>query len=160
MEETIVKIGNGTGLKSTKIGTSKPTMEQTDETKIDVTLKFFTYVPKLSTNLVSITKVMENSFEVSSKGNIMSLSKGLKMVKSTTNGTLNARVKQTDRTKINVTLENVTYVPELSTNQFSITKAIENSFEVSSIGNNMSPSKGSNMVRFDKLQKTKSIFCL
>ena len=80
-EETIVKIGNGEGLKSTTVGTLRAIVEQTDGTKIDVTLKNVAYVPELATNLFSITKAMENGFKVSSTGNILRLSKGTKMVK-------------------------------------------------------------------------------
>ena len=80
-EETIVRIGNGEGLKSTTVGTLRAIVEQADRTRLDVTLKNVAYVPELSTNLFSITKAMENGFEISSKGNIMSLSKGSKMVK-------------------------------------------------------------------------------
>ena len=80
-EETIIRIGNGEGLKSTTIGTLKAIVEQADGTKMDVILKNVAYVPDLATNLFSITKAMENGFEVSSKGNIMSLSKGSKVIK-------------------------------------------------------------------------------
>jgi hypothetical protein len=59
-EETIVKIGNETELKSTTVKTLKATAEQADGTKIDVTLKFFAYVPELETNLFSITKAREH----------------------------------------------------------------------------------------------------
>ena len=55
-EETIVKIGNGTGLKSTLVGTLKATVEQTDGVKIDVTLKNVACFLELSANLFSITK--------------------------------------------------------------------------------------------------------
>jgi hypothetical protein len=79
-EETIVKNGNGTGLKSTTVGTLKATVEQADGTNIDVTFKNVACVPELATNLFSITKAMENGFEVTSKGNIMRLSKGSVMV--------------------------------------------------------------------------------
>jgi hypothetical protein len=37
-EETSVKFGNGTGLKSTTVGTLKATVEQADGTNIDVTI--------------------------------------------------------------------------------------------------------------------------
>jgi hypothetical protein len=80
-EETFVKIGNGEGLKSTTFGTLKATVEQADGTKMDVTLKNVAYVPELATNLLSITKAMENGFKVSSTGNILRLSKGSKIVK-------------------------------------------------------------------------------
>jgi hypothetical protein len=53
----------------------------------------------------------------------------------------------------------VAYVPELSINLLSITKAMENGFQVSNQGNIMSLTKGSVMIKFDKLQKTKNRFC-
>ena len=57
-----------------------------------------------------------------------------------------------------MTLKNAAFVPELATNLFSITKAMENGFEVSSKGNIMRLSKGSKMVKFDRLQTTKNGF--
>jgi hypothetical protein len=48
---------------------------------------------------------------------------------------------------------NVAYVPELATNFFSITKVMENSFEVSSKKNIVRLSKGSVIIKFYKLKK-------
>ena len=56
-------------------------------------------------------------------------------VKSTVVGTLKATVEQKDGSKIDVILKNVAYVPELTRNLFSITKAMENGFKISSVGN-------------------------
>jgi hypothetical protein len=47
-EETIVKIGNGEKLTSTIVGTLKAIVEQTDGSKIDVTLNNVAYVPELT----------------------------------------------------------------------------------------------------------------
>ena len=80
-EDTVVQIGNGKKLKSTTVGTLKTIAQQLDGTTIDVKLSNVVYVPELSFNLFSITKAMENGFQVSSKGNIMSLTKGVKTIK-------------------------------------------------------------------------------
>ena len=82
-----------------------------------------------------------------------------KNLKSTTTGTLKATVQQLDGTAVDVKLENVAYVPELSINLFSITKAIGKGFQVSNKGNIMRLTKGLMTIKFDKLQKTKNGFC-
>ena len=56
-------------------------------------------------------------------------------------------------------LKNVAYVPELTRNLFSITKALENGFKLSNKGNIMILSKGTKTVKFDRLQRTKNGFC-
>ena len=80
-EKTTIKIGNGTGLNLTIVGTLKATVEQEDGTRLKVTLKNVAYVPELTSNLFSITKAMENGYKLSNKGNIMILSKGSKVLK-------------------------------------------------------------------------------
>ena len=65
-EDTVVQIGNGKKLKSTTVGTLKTIAQQLDGTTIDVKLSNVVYVPELSFNLFSITKAMENGFQVSS----------------------------------------------------------------------------------------------
>ena len=80
-QETTVQIGNGKSLKSTMIGTLKATVQQLDGTTVDVKLKNVAYVPELSINLLSITKAMENGFQVSNMGNFMSLTKGSMTIK-------------------------------------------------------------------------------
>jgi hypothetical protein len=59
-----------------------------------------------------------------------------------------------------VTLKNVAYVPELSTNLFSIAKAMETSFDVSSKRNIMRLSNRSKMIKLDELQKTKKVYIM
>ena len=80
-KETMVQIGNGKKLKSTTVGTLKTIAQQHDRTTVEVKLNNVAYVPELSFNLFSITKAMENGFQISSKGNIISLTKGLKTIK-------------------------------------------------------------------------------
>jgi hypothetical protein len=82
-----------------------------------------------------------------------------KSLKSTTVGTLKATVQQHDVTTIDIKLKNVAYVPELSINLLSITKAMENGCQVSNKGNIMSLTKRSMTIKLDKLQKTKNGFC-
>ena len=73
--------------------------------------------------------------------------------------TLKATVHHLDGTTVDIKLNNVAYVPELSINLLSITKAMENSFQVSNKGNIMSLTKGSVTIKFDKLHKMKNRFC-
>jgi hypothetical protein len=80
-KDTIVQIGNGKSLKSTTIRTLKATVQQLDGTTVDIKLNNVAYVPELSINLLGITKAMENGFQVSNKGNIMSLTKGSVTIK-------------------------------------------------------------------------------
>ena len=51
------------------------------------------------------------------------------------------------------------YVPDLTANLFSITKALENSFKLSNKENIMILSKGSKTIKFDNLQKTGKGYC-
>ena len=66
-------------------------------------------------------------------------------LKSTIVGTLKATVDQADGSKTDVKLKNVAYVPELTRNLFSITKAIDKGFKVLNIANILRLSKGSKM---------------
>jgi hypothetical protein len=52
-------------------------------------------------------------------------------------GTSKATVEQANGSKMDVTLKDVAFVPALTTNLFSITKALENGFKVSSAGNTL-----------------------
>ena len=83
---------------------------------------------------------------------------GLRL-KSTTIGSLKGIVEQNDGTKINVVLNDVAYVPELTANLFSITKALQNGFKLSNEENIMILSKGSKTIKFDNLQKTGKGYC-
>ena len=51
---------------STKIRTLKAIVEQTDGTKVNVTLKSIAYGPRLATNLHRITKAKENDLDIPS----------------------------------------------------------------------------------------------
>ena len=101
---------------------------------------------------------MKGLYDIREEETVVQIGNGKKL-KSTTVGTLKAIVQQLDGTTVEVKLNNVTYIPELSFNLFSISKAMENGFQVSSKGNIMSLTKGSKTIKFDKIQKTKGGFC-
>ena len=101
---------------------------------------------------------MEGLYDLREENTTVHIGNG-KSLNSTMIGTLKATVQQLDGTTIDVKLNNVVYVPELSINLLSITKAIENGFQVSNEGNIMSLTKGSMTIKFDKIQKTKNGFC-
>jgi hypothetical protein len=81
---------------------------------------------------------IDGLFDLRKEETIVNIGNG-EGLKSTIFGTLRATVEQTDGSKIDVILKNVAYVPELTRNLFSITKAMENGFKVSSTSYRSSP---------------------
>jgi hypothetical protein len=59
-EETGVKIGTGTGLTSTTVGTLRATVEQADRIKIDVTLKNYEYGIHIATASINQQPINTN----------------------------------------------------------------------------------------------------
>ena len=101
-----------------------------------------------------MTNTLDGLFNLQNEETTVKIGNGERLTSSIV-GTLKATVEQVDRSKIEVTLKNVAYVPELTRNLFSITKALENGFKLSNKGNIMMLSKGTKMVKFDRLQRTK-----
>jgi hypothetical protein len=96
---------------------------------------------------------LDGLYNLQKEETIVKIGNGLKL-KSTTTGTLKGIVEQNDGTRINVILNDMAYVPELTANLFSITKALQNGFKLSNEENIMILSKGSKTIKFDNLQKT------
>lgn len=71
--ETTINVGNGNKLKSYISGTFKGTVIQEDGTTVDITLFNVAYVPKLTHNLLSITKALEAGFKISNQKRILEL---------------------------------------------------------------------------------------
>jgi hypothetical protein len=63
-----VRIGNGKALTATKIGKQSITIIQKDGSSQDATLEGYKCVPKLWVNLFSISKSLQNGWNISNKG--------------------------------------------------------------------------------------------
>jgi len=61
--DRIIKVGNGEKLTCNKVGTWTGSYEQEGKIK-KITLKNVAYVPQLSTNLISLTQILENEWEL------------------------------------------------------------------------------------------------
>ena len=105
-----------------------------------------------------IKNTLDGLYNLQKEETTVKIGNGLKL-KSTTIGSLKGVVEQNDGTKINVVLNNVAYVPELTANLFSITKALQNGFKFSNEENIMILSKGLKTIKFDNLQKTGKGYC-
>jgi hypothetical protein len=71
-----ITIGNGKQLRATKIGTLHRTVFQEDGSSIDIKLNDYKYVPDLHVNLFSITKSLDQGWNLSNKGVIIQLRRG------------------------------------------------------------------------------------
>jgi hypothetical protein len=71
-----IMIGNGKKLQVHKIGTLHRTAFQEDGTSLDIELKGYKYVPQLQVNLFSITKALDQGWNLSNRGVLMILTKG------------------------------------------------------------------------------------
>ncbi len=71
-----VRIGNGKALTATKIGKRRITIIQKDGSSQDAILEEYNGVPELWVNLFSISKSLQNGWNISNKGVKIKLSKG------------------------------------------------------------------------------------
>ena len=71
-------------------------------------------------------------------------------------GSLKRRVIQLDGSVLNITINEVKYVPKLCANLFSINKAIKNGFSLSNKGTSICLTKGSASITFDRVINTLS----
>ena len=71
-----IMIGNGKKLQVTKVGTLHRTTFQEDGSSMDIELKGYKYVPSLQVNLFSITKALDQGWNLTNKGVQMILTKG------------------------------------------------------------------------------------
>ncbi len=71
-----VRIGNGKALTATKIGKRRITIIQKDGSSQDAILEEYKCVPELWVNLFSISKSLQNGWNISNKGVEIKLSKG------------------------------------------------------------------------------------
>ena len=71
-----------------------------------------------------MTNTLDGLFNLQKEETIVKIGNGEKLMSSIV-GTLKATVKQVEGSKLDVTLKNVVYVPELTRNLFSVTKALE-----------------------------------
>jgi hypothetical protein len=76
-----VRIGDGKTLKATKIGKKKLRVLQQDGTFKDIVLDNVKLIPGLYVNLFSITKAMENGWNLSNKGLELRLFKNYQLIK-------------------------------------------------------------------------------
>ena len=70
-----VRVGSGEELQVELIGKKKVKVIQADGTNIDVLLNPYKYVPDLCANLFSLTKALDNGWELNSKGKMILISK-------------------------------------------------------------------------------------
>ena len=88
----------------------------------------------------------------------ISVGNGTKL-KSTITGTFKGTVVQKDGTEKDITLHNVAYVPSLTYNLLSITKALENGFHISNEEKIMVLRKENFVIKFDRIKKTNAGYC-
>ena len=69
-------IGNGNIMKCTKVGTWKGFLRNKEGNKIVILLKEVSYIPTLATNLLSLTTVMNNGWELKGSGQFLKIHKG------------------------------------------------------------------------------------
>ena len=73
--QSMIKIGNGKSLLSTKIGKKNVLVVQKDGTSVRIVLPNVKFVPELYINLFSITKALSHQWQISNKGIDIILSK-------------------------------------------------------------------------------------
>jgi hypothetical protein len=78
---------------------------------------------------------------------------GEKMV-ATKVGSLRRRVIQVDGSTLDIVINDVKFLPELYANIFSINKALKNGFKLSNKNENISLTKGSASITFDRIIKS------
>jgi hypothetical protein len=78
---------------------------------------------------------------------------GEKMV-ATKVGSLRRRVIQVDGSTLGIVINDVKFLPELCANLFSVNKALENGFKLSNKHENISLTKGSASITFDRIIKS------
>jgi ribosomal protein L30E len=69
-------VGNGESMKAIKVGSLKCHVIQLNGSSVDATLKEVKYVPELWVNLFSVSKSLNNGFNLSNKGLMIILKKG------------------------------------------------------------------------------------
>jgi hypothetical protein len=88
----------------------------------------------------------------------VSVGNGTKL-KSIITGTFKGTVVQKDGTEKDITLHNVAYVPSLTYNLLSITKALENGFHISNKEKIMVLRKENFVIKFDRIKRTNASYC-
>jgi hypothetical protein len=69
-------------------------------------------------------------------------------------GSLRRRVVQVDGSTLDIVISEVTYLPDLCANLFSMNKTLKNGFKLSNEGENISLTKGSASITFDRIIKS------
>jgi hypothetical protein len=69
-------------------------------------------------------------------------------------GSLRCRVIQVDGSTLDIVINDVKFLPELCVNLFSVNKALKNGFKLSNKNENISLSKGSASITFDRIIKS------
>jgi hypothetical protein len=107
-----IQIGTGDAVKSTKIGDKRLRILQADGEIKDLVLKDCKYVPQLFTNLFSITKALDKSWQISNEGIKMKLTNSadtysivFDQVLRTESGAITAVEMVPRLDQVNVTLE-------------------------------------------------------
>jgi hypothetical protein len=69
-------------------------------------------------------------------------------------GSLRRRVIQVDGSTLDIIINDVKFIPELCDNLFSVNKALKNGFKLSNMNENISLTKGSASITFDRSIKS------
>ena len=75
-----VTVGNGAQVYATKIGKKPVCIQHCDGTKLNITLHEYQYVPKLTSNLFSITKALKQGWKLGNEGIKITLHKSKKKI--------------------------------------------------------------------------------
>jgi len=94
---------------------------------------------------------MEGMFNIRDIEEKVTVGNGSKMM-ATKVGSLRRRVIQVNGSTLDITINEVKYLPDLCANLFSVNKAIKNGFELSNEGENISLTKGSASITFDRIK--------
>ena len=100
-------------------------------------------------------KSIEGMFDIRDIAETITVGNGDSMM-ATKVGSLKRRVVQLDGSTLDVTINEVKYVPDLCVNLFSINKAIKTGFNLSNNGTTICLTKGSASIAFDRVIKTLS----
>ena len=76
-----VRVGNGAGLKATKIGKKRVTIKQHNGDHLNVILTDYKFVPGLCENLLSILKLIDSGWNIGNNGGEMFVEKGLAKIR-------------------------------------------------------------------------------
>jgi hypothetical protein len=96
---------------------------------------------------------LDGMFNIQDIDEKVTVGNGEKMV-ATKVGSLRCRVIQVDGSTLDIVINDVKFLPELCANLFSVNKVLKNGFKLSNKNENISLTKGSASITFDRIIKS------